>query len=48
MLKEQKKSNARAQLWAVAIVVIIVERPAGGGRGQQPLPSVRHTRLLAA
>jgi hypothetical protein len=48
MLKEQKKFDAWAQLWAVAIVFIVVERPAGGGRGQQPLPSVRHTGLLAA
>lgn len=48
MLKELKGCNAGAQLWAVAIVIMVVERPAGGRRGQQPWPYVRHTRLLAA
>jgi hypothetical protein len=48
MLREQNRSNTRVQLPAVAIVIMIVERPAGGWRGQQSLPCVRHTRLLAA
>jgi hypothetical protein len=48
MPKLWKKLNAEAQLWAVAVVIMVMERPAGGKRGQQPWPGVRHTRLLAA
>jgi hypothetical protein len=48
MLKSEKKFDACAQLSAVAVVILVMERPAGGRRGQQPLPYVRHTRLLAA
>jgi hypothetical protein len=40
--------DAWPQLSTAAIVILVVERPAGGGHGQQPLPYVRHTRLLAA
>jgi len=48
MPKLEKKLNAEAQLLAVAVVITVMERPAGERRGQQPWPCVRHTRLLAA